>query len=187
MLKIGKIQGVSFVLFLCFAALTNAGAQAKIDKNKKLDELQKVDPSKLTGVWECQGRLEIDGNSDVETIQFNEDGSIIYRLNGQIGLFPTPYTYVSNYGQIEIKAVFDFYLIEGSLIVQFADKRVKNFTRRRTAPSQQQQAQQRQMGQQQVPQQQTPPVYQQQVPQQQPPVYQTPQGSQSQNLNPYLR
>ncbi|MDR0539044.1 MAG: hypothetical protein LBG74_00855 [Spirochaetaceae bacterium] len=176
-------------LFLAFFVVVGANAQTKKDKGKELDELKMADPSKFTGLWERQGTLEIDGNTDVETIQFNEDGSISYRLNGQIGLFPTPYTYAINYGKVEIKAVFDFYFIDNNLIVIFADRRVKNFTRRRTQGQPLRPGQPNVQMQQQRPlsnqPQQTQPMQSVQ-PQQTQPMQTYPGGSQQQ-LNPYLR
>ena len=181
-----KIQGGIFLILLVVAAF-NVNAQTKKDKEKELDEIKRVDTTKLAGVWERQGTLDIDGNTDVETVQFNEDGSILYRLNGQVGLFPTPYSYIINYGQIEVKALFDYYYIDGSLIIVFADKKVKTFTRRRNAAP----GQQRINGQQQMQQQQMQPQQmQQQQPQQgtqQRPVQPAPPNQGSQNLNPYLR
>jgi hypothetical protein len=180
-----KIQGGIFLVLLVFAVFS-VNAQTKKDKEKELDEIKKVDTTKVAGVWERQGTLEIDGNTDVETVQFNEDGSILYRLNGQVGLFPTPYSYTINYGQIEVKALFDYYYIDGSLIIVFADKKVKTFTRRRNAAP----GQQRMNGQQQIQQQPQQMQQQQMQPQQgqqQRPVQSAPPNQGSQNLNPYLR
>ncbi|MDR2602472.1 MAG: hypothetical protein LBC53_08505 [Spirochaetaceae bacterium] len=161
-----------FFLFVC--SVFNVNAKSKKDAQAELDEIKNVDNSKLVGVWERQGTLEIDGNTDVETIQFNEDGSVSYRLNGQIGLFPTPYVFTLGYGVVEVKAVFEYYYIDGSLIVTFADKKVKTFTRRRGGTNQPQQRN--------AP---LSPAQNQQTPQRG--TMQPVPGGPSQNLNPYLR